>query len=1433
MARIRDYKITEQNSVTTHTAELPDDYEEDDLLLLVLTRLDALNGDVVAPSGWSELSVTLNRTGNWTHRTVIFYKIAGASESNPSTTLGTAKDYYSYIFSIMEVDTTTPIDTTLSDTESNTSFTLKIYFPALTTVNDDSLIIPLVTISGFRAPLITPWGNLFDTALATNGANSIQVAMGVGYKPTAGALPDTKFIVTSGHGSALFGYLVINNDTAPDKNAYLKPGTSIKEYNLYTNAAAGSPVPSVNGVNISNRVDDTCVVGILQSHPTFTMRNMREMRLDAGSGCPAAWTDGEYLGEYFMFNDGAQDFSASPYLSVNFENNLEGLSVTPNAYGIADNGIVFIAIDTSGNWRAWTIGGYDEISVFTPDNPYCVDLSNSTDELDSSVTAIDLTDVEGIMVILRNDEKGEINLTKSLQQLHTAVFVGGTSSSPVDFDLISDTFSWQHTRLASFQGTVQQYLNQPIQIGDSSDYVYSVLSGGVIEFFELFNSSTNKSNNLPDNYTGITYYPDADSTIEHKDAIITGVSKFHWDIHASSSGSATVDFSGLQIKGPGRTSINVFTLTGVTFSGRDELTLGTGSLSGGCTIDNTNGTQAVTVTSQADLDKLANCTFSNNAIAIQITGDQTSLTFDAIMFSGNTVDVKYTGDTNVTITLSNGSNASTKSETGLGTVTFSQPGTGILFSNVENGSQVVVYETGTTTEKHRTNSSSGGQVDWDTTGDQGNVDYTIRKAGKIFIRETNVAVGANKLTLSGTAADDPIYTTSSGLTHSTDTSYNAGTNRFSLSKDSTIRNWYSAMVEFFISESAYNNVAFPLQAYGYGTVALLDDAEFVADSHVEYLYRGAPLYLDSSDVITAEWVSVQSVGAASGFTGEYQQVAGGTVTDALTTGPFDQTIKVYGDASHGNFNYRSHLVLKFQPDGYRPVEADVYSLFDSAALFARHYVIAMQPEAISGASTGDPGISGVSITNHGATPVTWQSLDFSITITDTGSNTGADILQWLRYHCSLDATFQGQDPFNWPEMVVPDGSKYKTERGTLWGSAGATLKGVRVVDGSGNPHPDFSTMMADDGSVYNVPVLATGSVTGMPTTGADIRLQVVNETGRTASAWQASTAYTEGDYVLRTTGVGSENVAGLFFVCTTAGTSGGTEPTWDTTAGNTTNDGTVVWTTRNVQFYSGDPAGTNYSDTYTDGEEFAAGDTVRIRFAELDGATSFKLFSQNAVAAASGWSVAVDEVADDVYATNATDGSVITKFTADFTDNEIDLSANANFTAAEAYAFYCYQLTTATGIHQFWGGVEAPDVGNYKIVTSVLSLYFDNTATASKRQTDSARIYRDDDAYPVKDPTTSGYGIDMNWQNVVYAYATSSGITAGDKNDIINGVASSSTITGMESDIDEIHKDMGLDSGNAKTITENTEGEDYTEVAGSITKTVVKSGSTTTITRSP
>ncbi|MAK88473.1 MAG: phage minor tail protein L [Pseudomonas sp.] len=58
------------------------------------------------------------------------------------------------------------------------------------------------------------------------------------------------------------------------------------------------------------------------------------------------------------------------------------------------------------------------------------------------------------------------------------------------------------------------------------------------------------------------------------------------------------------------------------------------------------------------------------------------------------------------------------------------------------------------------------------------------------------------------------------------------------------------------------------------------------------------------------------------------------------------------------------------------------------------------------------------------------------------------------------------------------------------------------------------------------------------------------------TAWAASTAFSIGDVRRATT----LQVSGLVFKCTTAGTSGSSEPPWATIIGDTVNDNTVVWT---------------------------------------------------------------------------------------------------------------------------------------------------------------------------------------------------------------------------------------------------------------------------------
>jgi len=641
--------------------------------------------------------------------------------------------------------------------------------------------------------------------------------------------------------------------------------------------------------------------------------------------------------------------------------------------------------------------------------------------------------------------------------------------------------------------------------------------------------------------------------------------------------------------------------------------------------------------------------------------------------------------------------------------------TGINFTGLISGSQVYVFATGTQTVKTFIESSGTSYLWSETWVSDQTVDYTIINEGYLPVRVTGVVASTSIQTIPINQIVDRAYQSSSGLTFGTTATVNTTTKIFGLTVTSTVQNWYSFMMESWRSESTLKNVQFPLSANGPNSFTL-KEYEWDATSSINNLTSDGMRYTDASDVLTASWCGILSIGDVTGLQIKYQQQDGLNTTNALTTGPINQLIQIYGDATHGNFDYTGHMVLKIQEDGYDQADSDLVNIFGT--LEDQFYVTGLLPLS-NGLTTGDPSVTGVTITDHGASPVTWNGKSFSITITDSATaHTGTEIMRWIRYNLSLGGTFQGKDAFNWHDLVQIDGSKFKTVRGEIYGDIGATIKGVRVVQNDGTTaHLDFSKFEADDGTFYVPPVILPATISSLV---AGSRVQVYNVTTST-------------------------------------------------------------------EVFNDIVAGTTYSVNYTEGVDYTAGDTVRIRVAYVSGTTAKEGWNTNVIATSSGWSTVAAQVDDDVYNTNAVDGSLITKFTADYISDEIDLSADSNFTSQEAYAFYMYSVFTAPGIEQFYGGVEAIDTGNYKILTSVLNLYFDNTTTASHRQTDSARIFRDDGTYPVKDPTTSAFGIDVNWMTPVNVVEVNTG-SAVNKTTVKDALTEQGYTTTRAPKIDDIDK---------------------------------------------
>lgn len=515
--------------------------------------------------------------------------------------------------------------------------------------------------------------------------------------------------------------------------------------------------------------------------------------------------------------------------------------------------------------------------------------------------------------------------------------------------------------------------------------------------------------------------------------------------------------------------------------------------------------------------ELSSGTTSGHAIKIPSTGTYnfTNLSFDNFGLDNTDTSAIYNNSGGaVTIFINGGDTPSIKNSLG-STTTLTYPTDGIQFNNIIAGSQVVVFNTGTQTEVFRTNSSATSEF---ADIPPGTYDYTVMKIGLLPIRRTSIVVSQYLINTQGIQqSNDRTYQTSSGLSYNTTASLNTTSKEFEVTVNTTVQNWYSFWIESFISESALTNIQFPISTNGPNSFSLDFDYEFTSSS-IQYLSRDGFRYVNISDSITSIYSAIQSLGTATGFTGEYQQVDGSGTTDAISTGPFDQVIQVFGDASHGNFNYANHLILKYQPNGYRQSRVNVVDTY--GALEDQFYIVSMEPVLIPNFTTGNPGITGVTITNHGASPVSWDAgngnKDYSITIEDSGTNTGEDILRWINYNLSLDATFEGEDPFNWPEMVIDNGTNYETIIGIVEGSLGATLKGVRVIRSGSNPHPDFLRFQADDGTYGIPPVTANVSITNII---SGSRLRIYNENTSTEvinqiiSGTSYSATYIEGtDY---------------------------------------------------------------------------------------------------------------------------------------------------------------------------------------------------------------------------------------------------------------------------------------------------------------------------------
>ena len=225
-------------------------------------------------------------------------------------------------------------------------------------------------------------------------------------------------------------------------------------------------------------------------------------------------------------------------------------------------------------------------------------------------------------------------------------------------------------------------------------------------------------------------------------------------------------------------------------------------------------------------------------------------------------------------------------------------------------------------------------------------------------------------------------------------------------------------------------------------------------------------------------------------------------------------------------------------------------------------------------------------------------------------------------------------------------------------------------------------------------------------------------------------------------------------------------------------------------------AGTSYVSSYQEGTGYTDGDTVRIRVTKL----GQEEWTGTVIDTSVGFNALVGQVYSQIYAAMGVDGSTVTKLQADYVNQEIDLIVAVDWTMAEVYAWWMYNLTTEEGIRNFYGGITAIDEANFRINTAAVNLWLNNNTSASYKQTDNRRLFRDTtDPYPVRTPTASGYGLDVVWRNtILIAETDTSGLTPAESTKLF-GLPDTSGLT-----VAENTKLFGLPDTSGLTSAENT-----------------------------
>jgi hypothetical protein len=172
---------------------------------------------------------------------------------------------------------------------------------------------------------------------------------------------------------------------------------------------------------------------------------------------------------------------------------------------------------------------------------------------------------------------------------------------------------------------------------------------------------------------------------------------------------------------------------------------------------------------------------------------------------------------------------------------------------------------------------------------------------------------------------------------------------------------------------------------------------------------------------------------------------------------------------------------------------------------------------------------------------------------------------------------------------------------------------------------------------------------------------------------------------------------------------------------------------------------------------YSSDKSIRLRATYCSGVTAKDEYQATGTLTSSGAAFTVSQVDDVIYNTAAIDGSTVTEFASDYPNVQVDVTDPDGVTTVQRlHAWWMYNLTTASGIANFFGGLIADDAVNFRIVTSIINLKLDNQ-NAAPVVFAGGRLYHDEGTTVIA--ATSG-SIQMDPDRVYQSVAAEADLAA-------------------------------------------------------------------------